>query len=180
VTSLFHQRADVSEGIDLHFDAIRVWSIREAYAGVDPSDLAQQAVLALLQAKAQNHAPMNRAYAVIRAQGAIKNAAAHYCQFIGRHRALSPVDERAAGPQSTDTGARSAGLKALLQECVKDLPAVQQQVITGLYIEELSNQEVAVKMQMSESRICKLHQGALAKMRGMLEERRIHTSGEAF
>lgn len=173
---LTQERVSVSEGIDLHIDAIQTWSRLEAKSSVDAGDLAQQAVLALLIAKQQKRGPMSRAYAMIRAQGAMRNVAANQYLFEERHQTISNKEHQAEDSSSSDTVAQMAQARELLRSCMDRLGEREREIIRLRYIENKSNAEVAVILGMTESHVTKTHGAALEHMRGMLSARRIYSS----
>ena len=180
MNSIYTERKVVAEGIDVHMEAIGVWSRREARGVVEPEDLAQQAVMALLKAKEQKTQPMTRAYAVIRAQGEMRNERQSAMRHVRSEQPISPDKVPAASKHHPDVPARLAEMKALLDQCMEGLPERQRQVVDALYNEGLSNTEVAERMQLNEPHVSKLHHSALLTMREKLAEKRVHSFSNIF
>ena len=95
---------------------------------------------------------------------------------IARNTCLSAAKSKACRPTrplaESETPRRSEDLSrhAEVTQLVDRLPEAQRQAITLYYFEHLLLREIGEVMGLSDSRVCQLHQSALARLRDAMSE----------
>jgi len=79
-------------------------------------------------------------------------------EFFAQPEQISPCDQ-----------ASSSELKQVIFERLKQMPEIQQRVLTLYYIEGLYLHEIATVLQLTEGRICQIQSQAVQSLRGYLK-----------
>jgi RNA polymerase sigma factor (sigma-70 family) len=147
--------------------------------GLDRGDLAQNAMIAILQAGDRLHC---EALVFRRAHWEASNQRR---TRVREHRRSEPLSPLVAGHiRSDDAGAEAQLLRreiaALLESVLAELPDRDRNILKWIFWEDLPKAEVAKRLNLSQPRVTQLHKAAQCKLRSALADRGITSTHQCL